>query len=66
MRSEPRPPAGASADIDASPAETAVTRPDGDTVATAGASDVQTTPAAACVPPPLDETVASSCTWSPM
>ena len=58
MRSEPRPPAGAAAEIVASPAETAVTRPDGDTVATAGASDAQTALAAACVPPPLDGAIA--------
>ena len=58
MRSEPGLPAGTSADIVASPAETAVTRPDGDTVATAGASDAQTALVAACVAPPLDDTVA--------
>ena len=58
MRSKPRPPAGTSADIVASPAETPVTRPDDDTVATAGALDSQVALLATCAPLPLDETVA--------
>ena len=57
MRTEPRPPAGTSAEIVASPAETAVTRPDDDTDATAGASDCQVALVAGCVPLPL-ETIA--------